>query len=484
MRRFILHLFSFILLLALAACAGQTAAPTADRGPWTVTPTVYRPPSTVYPPPSTVTPSPTPEPITLANTFGLTGDALNAFSGAEKYITRAENGDYLVTAKVRNQKTGELEEVQYALDPASFDIHPEITNPLGLDTVQAKDADGNPVTLLWLPETHEFRPAIENWQPAYNGVGTSDTLNFNLEAAASMPNFTIEDVQSGYFTRNILYQISRQIENGENLKDILNVDPETLIKNYQDGKTFRLHFDYDNGVKKAYLRSDVNPITGNYQGNNLKGFDGRLFSFELDGQRLVGTVVALFNPQPNEIKGKTPEQIVSDLKNWLFVPIIPVIHDFQKPVTTELFNADLQTTSDYTTGLAGYFSAFFKQHPYDPYLYLYATNDNLDPNDPNTIVFNPELVEVPDPKNPKKTIMVPKGQLSLADPLQSLLAQLLQRNDVYSDPFWSNDIKVRIGELGTEDETGNLITVREVPLAPPDNVLPDKVQRNVLLSIQ
>jgi hypothetical protein len=400
-----------------------------DDRPWTVTPTVTRPPSTV-------TPSPTPEPITLANTFGLTGDALKAFAGAEKLITRAENGDYLVTAQVRNQETGELEEVQLTLDPDSFDIHPEITNPLGLYTLQAQDADGNPLTLLWLPETHEFRLAIENWQPTYSGVGNSDTLPFNREAATSMPNFTIEDIQSGYFTRNILYQISRRIENGENLKDILNVDPETLIKNYQDGKTFRLHFDYDNGVKKAFLRSDTNPIVDNYQGRNLKGFGGYLFSFELDGQRLVGTVAALFNPQPDEIEGKTPEQIVSDRKNWLFVPIVPVIHDFQKPVTTELFNADLQITSDYTTGLAGYFSVFFKQHPCDPYLYLYATNDNLDPNDPNTVVFNPELVEVPDPKNPKKTIMVPKGQLSLTDPLQSLLAQLLQikGNSFYNQP--------------------------------------------------
>jgi hypothetical protein len=429
MRRFLLPLFSFLLLLALAACAAPTVTPTVYRPPSTITPTVTRPPSTV-------TPSPTPEPITLAKTFGLTGDALKAFTGAEKLITRAENDDYLVTAQVRNPETGELEQLQLTLDPASFDIHTEITNPLGLYTVQAKDADGNPLTLIWMPETHEFRPAIENWQPAYNGVGTSDTLNFNLEAATSMPNFTIEDIQRGYFTENIFYQISLRIKNGENLKDILNVDPETLIKNYQDGKTFRLHFDYDNGVKKAYLRSDVNPITGNYQGNNLKGFDGRLFTFELDGQRLVGTVVALFNPQPNEIKGKTPEQIVSDLKNWLFVPIVPVIHDFQKPVTTELFNADLQITSDYTTGLAGYFSVFFKQHPCDPYLYLYATNDNLDPNDPNTVVFNPELVEVPDPKNPKKTIMVPKGQLSLTDPLQSLLAQLLQikGNSFYNQP--------------------------------------------------
>jgi hypothetical protein len=481
MRRFILPLFSFLLLLALVACAAQTAAPTVDRGPWTVTSTVYRPSSTVYPPPSTVTPSP--EPITLAKTFGLTGDALKAFAGAERAITRAEDGSYLVTASVRNPETGELEQLQLTLDPASFNTHPEITNPLGLDTLQAKDADGNPVTLLWLPETHEFRLAIENWQPAYSGVGNSDTLTFNLEAAASMPNFTIEDIQSGYFTRNILYQISLRIKNGENLKDILNVDPETLIKNYQDGKTFRLHFDYDNGVKKAYLRSDVNPITGNYQGNNLKGFDGRLFSFELDGQRLVGTVAALFNPQPNEIKGKTPEQIVSDLKNWLFVPIIPLRAERAPippaPITYEDF---IQYP-----GLQEYFSIFYKQtNPCDSFLYLYATNDNLDPNDPNTVVFNPELVEVPDPKNPKKTIMVPKGQLSLADPLQSLLAQLLQIKGNDASKFkWQggNDFDLMVNVNQGIKDLGVIDDVLEMPI--PQNLnLPPELQLMLFLSRQ
>lgn len=84
MRRFIL--FSLALLLALVACGQPTATlpltPTLTVAP-PVTPTVTLPPSTV-------TPSPTPEPITLQKTFGLTGDALKAFSGAEKLIACAE----------------------------------------------------------------------------------------------------------------------------------------------------------------------------------------------------------------------------------------------------------------------------------------------------------------------------------------------------------------------------------------------------------
>jgi hypothetical protein len=207
MRRFLL----LTLALLLAACAGQTADRRPQTAAPTATPTVYRPPSTVIPtvtrPPSTVTPSP--EPITLAKTFGLTGDALNAFAGAEKLITRAENGDYLVTASVRNPETGKLEQLQLTLDPTSFDIHPEITNPLGLDTLQAKDADGNPVTLLWLPETHEFRLAY-NLLPIVdlNTIGTEKpkAIKENLSA---IPEIPIQDIQNGLAARSVLLAMER-----------------------------------------------------------------------------------------------------------------------------------------------------------------------------------------------------------------------------------------------------------------------------------
>jgi hypothetical protein len=73
--------------------------------------------------------------------------------------------------------------------------------------------------------------------------------------------------------------------------------------------------------------------------------------------------------------------------------------------------------------------------------------------------------------------------LNTQNPEFALLAQLLQikGNDAYSDPFWSHDVEVRIGELGTTDQNGKLITVIEVPLAPPDNILPSKLQLMLLL---
>jgi hypothetical protein len=287
MRRFILSLSSFILLLALAACAAPTPTPTL-----TATPTVTRPPSTV-------TPSPTPEPITLANTFGLTGDTLKAFAGAEKHITRAENGDYLVA----------LGERQYTLDPASFDIHPEITNPLGLNTVQAKDADGNPVTLLWLPETHEFRLAYDLKpivKPSTIGSETPQIIEENL---TTIPEISIEDIQNGLAARSVLLAMERDgykpFIDEEEIYDVID-----RYKNTPPGsKGSSLYFEQKpDGSKVVWLKhraDDKRPVTTNDSATIVTPY---FYKTKIGGNEYYVSSAAWFdpkdpeNPKPEEFK--------------------------------------------------------------------------------------------------------------------------------------------------------------------------------------
>jgi hypothetical protein len=313
MRRFLLPLSSFIFLFALVACAGQTAAPTVDRGPWTVTSTVYRPSSTVYPPPSTVIPTvtrppstvtSTPEPITLEKTFGLTGDALKAFRGAERAITRAEDGSYLVTASVRNPETGKLEQIQLTLDPTSFNTHPEITNPLGLDTLQAKDADGNPVTLIWLPETHEFRLAYD-LKPIVNlsTIGT-ETPQIIQENLASIPEIPMEDIQNGLAARSVLLAMER---------DGYKPFSDGVIERYKNtppgSKGSSLYFEQQpDGSKVVWLKhraDDKLPITLNDSATKITPY---FFRTRIGEQTYDIAALAWFdpkdpeNPKPEEFK--------------------------------------------------------------------------------------------------------------------------------------------------------------------------------------
>jgi hypothetical protein len=414
MRRFILPLSSFLLLLALAACLPLSGGgtQTADGGPQTaaptVTSTVYRPSSTVYPPPSTVIPTvtrppstvtSTPEPITLAKTFGLTGDALNAFAGAEKLITRAKDGSYLVTASVRNQETGKLEQIQLTLDPASFNAHPEITNPLGLDTLQAKDADGNPVTLLWLPETREFRLAYD-LQPLYDGVNTSNP-SLNPEVYAQLPVFTIDDIQSGFAVRNLLLTFSQQMAEGKTLEQLLYADPAATRNAWIKLGGNSLFFEMgSNNDRYAYLKAkgdDVEYSQIHYNAETMKylPFAAKI---NLEGKEYFGFYVANFDPV--DFDPSHPEQGAdpTDIKNWKFFFTLPVhISDYN-------WNLDPgNTTSD---GLNPSPAQYMKEKGFfrriknpTPWLIIYADENarSLHPllaqllqikgNDPGDLIF-------------------------------------------------------------------------------------------------
>ena len=267
------------------------------------------------------------------------------------------------------------------------------------------------------------------------------------------------------------------------IDQILHADAKALGEDYlKYGGAALTFLYYDNNsqdptddLKIVNLRGLGNETAGAYSRLKLR-YLPYFFIFQLpDGQQVVGSITAFYDPV-EPVDPQHPELSAKDMKNWKFIcqllPGYQVGRPFYSP--EDLKQPEVQ---DY---LKYYFE---KNEPMFPYLTIYATAPYLDPKDPNTVVFNPELVEVPDPKNPGKTIQVPAGQLSSVDPFQSVAAQLLQikGNDVYSDPFWSHDINKRISQLGTKDENGNLITVIEVPLAPPDNVLPEKTQKNVFL---
>ncbi len=336
MRRFLL----LTLALLLTACAAQTA----NRGPQTAaptaTPTVYRPPSTVYPPPSTVTPSP--EPITLQKTFGLTGDALKAFAGAEQYITRAKDGSYLVTAQVRNPETGKLEQIQLTLDPASFNTHPEITNSLGLYTVDGylpkqdylklistptpaptAESTSTPdtlastptpektpttenikATLIWLPETHEFRLAYD-LKPIVNPstIGT-ETPQIIQENLASIPEIPMEDIQNGLAARSVLLAMER---------DGYKPFSDGVIERYKNtppgSKGSSLYFEQQpDGSKVVWLKhraDDKLPITLNDSATKITPY---FFRTRIGEQTYDIAALAWFdpkdpeNPKPEEFK--------------------------------------------------------------------------------------------------------------------------------------------------------------------------------------
>jgi hypothetical protein len=354
--RLTLSLLTFVLLLA--ACAGQTA----DSAPRTASQPAA--PTSDYQTPDYQTPdypTPTPEPITLANTFGLTDDVKKAFSGAEKLITRAENGDYLVTAQVRNPETDELEEVQLTLDPASFNTHPEITNPLGLYTVDGyllkqdylklistptpaptSESTSTPdtlastptpektpttenikTTLLWLPETREFRLAYD-LQPLYDGVNTSSPT-LNPEAYQNTPTFTVDDIQSGFAVRNLLLDFSKPMAEGKTIDEILHVDPKATRNAWIKLGGNSLFFEQTQEGKDVLLKAkgnDKNPGESRYDNLTMKAlpFGAHI---EINGKTYFGFFVANFDPV--DFDPAHPEQGADpkDPKNWKFVFAIP-----------------------------------------------------------------------------------------------------------------------------------------------------------------
>ncbi len=127
--------FLAFFLLFLAACAPQpTAAPTLALTP-------SPPPPTSTPAPtrtSTPTPTPTPETITLTGTFGLPEELAVRFKGAERFLTRAEDGSFRITAFSRDPESGQLQPIDLELLPDTFSANEDLKNALAPLTVRAR----------------------------------------------------------------------------------------------------------------------------------------------------------------------------------------------------------------------------------------------------------------------------------------------------------------------------------------------------------
>ncbi len=392
-----------ILLLALVACVPQTA----DGGPQTAVPlnTEHRPLNTATP---TVAPTATPLPHPIAFDPAFT-------SG----LIRHEGGEWLVAAAYRTAD-GELQTADFVLIPTSFATHDDLRehNPLAPYTVRALDQNGQELTLLWNPDTAEFR-VVPNFQELYTGVNT-DNPQLNEEALASLPTLTIEDVQSGDATRFILSHILERMDKGESLADILHMDPDAVRQNWQNLGGNSLLFEIlPDGTRIASLKAKGN------DGGNQQQLDGLTMRYMdiggeiiINGQRYPFFYVANFDPQNQE--NPDPE----DLSNWKFFVCIATVEGQPQSFQEPLFpNADWSL-------------AFRRTNPIFPSLVLFATNPDLDPNDPENIVIqNPD-----DPNSPP--VILPRN---------SIYAQLLSipGNDAsrmeYQDGYLDMQVNITNG---------------------------------------
>ncbi len=337
----ILSLF-FLLLLALAACLPQTAdggRQTADVGPQTAVPpnTEHRPLNTATP---TVAPTATPLPRPIAFDPAFT-------SGLIRYDP--ESGQWLVSAV--QTVDGGRETVELALLPDSFSTHDDLRqhNPFAPLTVRALDENGQEVTLLWNPDTAEFR-VVPHFQELYTGVNT-DNPRLNEEALANLPTLTIEDVQSGDATRFILSYILERMDKGESLADILHMDPDAVLQNWQNlgGNSLLFELQPDGRVAWLKAKGNDNPSERTYEGMTMKLLPIGV-NIEINGQKHLALYSAIYDPDP-----QNPDP--NNLANWKFFLSIPAYAG--NPV-------DIQ---DLTVNLN---NAFRKDRPLNIYTLLYA----------------------------------------------------------------------------------------------------------------
>ncbi len=180
----------------------------------------------------------------------------------------------------------------------------------------------------------------------------------NLDA---LPLIPIEDIQNGLAVQSVLLAMQESAY-------------QPFSENTRLGEN-RLHFELkNNGLKTAELLSLANldlKLDVNHHPIKVTPF---LFKSRLNGQEVTVSSIAILNPANHE--------------NWSPDEFI---------VTFEINYPEIETQS---------FAKFFKKgsHFLINSIYLYATNPNLDPNDPNTIVIpnsgnpeNPTLLDARDP---------------------------------------------------------------------------------------
>ncbi len=290
------------LLLGLAACVPQTA----DGGRQTA---VYSTPDYSTPTPTaeptfTPTPTPLPHPSAFDNAFA-------------RGLIRYENGQWLVSAV--QTVDGGRETVELALLPDTFSTNDDLRahNPLAPLTVRALDENGQELTLLWNPDTAEFR-LVPNFQELYTGVNT-DNPRLNEEALANLPTLTIEDVQSGDATRFILSYILERMDKGESLADILHMDPDAVRQNWQNLGGNSLLFELRQDGRVALLKAKGNDQSAQefrYDNATMKALPFAV-NIEINGQNYTAFYIANFDP----IDPSNPDP--NNLANWKFFLSIP-----------------------------------------------------------------------------------------------------------------------------------------------------------------
>ncbi|MEM2119356.1 MAG: hypothetical protein QW840_04460 [Candidatus Bathyarchaeia archaeon] len=415
---FALFLTFGLLVLFLPACGSTTESrqpiaeiTTQTTGPLDEHRRLNTATATLIPTP---TPTPLPHPAAFDEAFARGLIRLDPESG-QWIVSVVRTADGGKQADGGQKADGGRQTVELILLPDTFDTHDDLRakNPLAPYTVRALDENGRPVTLIWRPDAAEFRLAY-TFPTLFEGVGTETPrlLQENLDAIPFIP---IEDIQNGLAAQSVLLAMQ---EDGY----------QPFSENTRLGEN-RLRFELrNNGLKTADLTSLGNLDRSVNVNNHQTKVTPFFFKTQLpNGQEVMAYSIAILNP--------------ADPKNWSPDEFIVTFGVAQPEIDVK------SLLNFFKTG-----SSFLLINR----VFLYATNPNLDPNDPNTIV-------IPNPNNPDNPTL-----LDARDPFQSLLAQLLsiEGNDVrqLTTPedgvFYFPSNMTYIDDLGTE-QYGNII---EVPM--------------------
>ncbi len=383
-----LLLLLFVLMAGMAACK-----PTADDGPQTAVPlnTEHRPLNT-----ATATPTPIPE-LPHPSEFD------DAFArGLIRYDP--ESGQWLVSAV--QTVDGGRETVELALLPDSFATHDDLRqhNPFAPYTVRALDQNGQELTLLWNPDTAEFR-VVPNFQELYTGVNT-DNPQLNEEALDNLPTLTIEDVQSGDATRFILSYILERMDKGESLADILHMDPDAVRQNWQNLGGNSLLFELRQDGRVALLKAKGNDQSAQefrYDNATMKVLPFAV-NIEINGQNYTAFYIANFDP----IDPSNPDP--NNLANWKFFLSIPAYAGNPVDVRDPIVNWN---------------DAFRQQAPIFPLAILYA-DETFQQNHP----FIRRLLSIPG-NDASRMEYTDNNVFALAHNINGRIAQINSENPIF-----------------------------------------------------
>lgn len=136
----------WICIFTLLACSTQISSPTTAPSP---APTLNTPIAS----PSEIAPTTTPNTMTMTELGISDPNMAKVLAGIEKTITHEADGSYSVqaTSYAENAtKDGfDQKSEKYTIDKTTFNIHADTNNAYAPATVDAKDASGKQITLIW-----------------------------------------------------------------------------------------------------------------------------------------------------------------------------------------------------------------------------------------------------------------------------------------------------------------------------------------------